>query len=126
MERVTFEEVVEKYPDLSLDILEGVYYVANLFPKVTSLPNKRIAYEAQVYAKDQIKGKMNAVPAKAKSITDAVCQLVTNHESRTDAHPEGNEAFIEGEKIKGNPFPYDTLKSDHMRWRREWLAESKE
>jgi hypothetical protein len=127
MERITFDQVLEKHPGLDLDLQEAIYHVSNLFPKVSSLPDKRVAYEAQIYLKDHVRGKINTVPGKAKVIEQAVAGLVLVHESRTDAHPEGAEAFIEGENIKGNPFPYEHFKKDHMRWRRDWMdASSKE
>ena len=120
MERVSFEKVSEHCPHLDGDLLEGIYHVANLFPKASSLPSKRVAYEAQIYVKDRLPGKITTVPQKAAIIEKAVSELVPVHTSRTDAHPEGDEAFIECESLKANPFPYDLFKEDHLRWKREW------
>ena len=120
MERVSFETVSERYPNLDPDLQEGIHHVANLYPLVSSLPSKRVAYEAQVFVKDRIRGKITTVPEKAGVIEQAVRELVPVHPSRTDAHPEGHEAFIEGESLKSNPFPYDRFKEDHLRWKKEW------
>lgn len=120
MERVSAETVSDRYPNLDPDLQEGIYYVANLFPLVSSLPSKRVTYEAQVFVKDHLPGKISTVPEKAAIIEKAVCELVPVHSSRTDAHPEGHEAFVEGEVLKSNPFPYDRFKEDHLRWKREW------
>jgi hypothetical protein len=126
MERVSFETVCQRYPTLDPDLQEGIYHVANLFRFVSSLPSKRVTYEAQIFVKDRMPGKISTVPEKAAIIEKAVRELVPVHPSRTDAHPEGHEAFIEGEELKSNPFPYDRFKEDHLRWKNEWHAAQSE